>query len=116
MENNGAPGYKSTRRNRYSQRQRRSHNKKLAKAKAAKGEFWLPLEEYRKLKRSIHKNPEPTPQVVAQDNFKSLTLDEKTELVRPHICKHGLLRVNCRRCLKKWRKTYKIPKIKQCSE
>lgn len=102
------PGYTTVPR-RYSKSQRKNFNKKLAKAKAISGEPWLPLEEYRRLKKEKeaeqnfvpplpatppYKPPEPPVEPRAEKGsinpevFKGLNLDAKIVLFRRSFCKH----------------------------
>lgn len=126
-------GYSTGKKN-YSQRQRRSYLKKLQRAK---GEKWLPREEYQKLLAEKNNNtefypiPPPLPQeepykppeppvereikvakgTVHPDVFKKLSLDAKIVLIRKNFCKHLNDPKRCRKCISKWKQCYKIPKL-----
>lgn len=89
--------------------QRDKFNKRLSKAKAICGEPWLPLEEYRRLKKERetdknfvpplpatppYKPPKPPVESRAEKGsinpevFKGFNLDAKITLLRRSFCKH----------------------------
>lgn len=114
----------------YTKSQRANFNKKLAKAKAISGKPWLPLAEYRRLKKEkeVSKNfvppltttepfkppeapapPKPEKGLVDPSVCQGLNFDAKIVLFMRNFCRHYNNPKTCKTCINRWKEMYKIP-------